>query len=337
VNQSTDIRGQFTADRTRYWSLLLPVACCLLTASVAFAISDNAGTKNGNFLKIATDARSVALGPSIVSMAEGAESVHWNPAGLGRSESQEFGFTHVAYYQDVSIENINYAYPMGDSAVGADIFYLSPGSLEGRNDDGNQTGDFSFYDLTATVGYGQRLGNREEGGMDIYVGGALKVVQEKIDETSFQNAAVDLGLLAIPIDNLRAGLSIRNLSTHKANFPNEITGGLSYTIMKVFIPAVAVRYADDAPMRFNIAGEYKMPEFENSVLRVGYQSHDPLDDSVDSSIPVFRRASLAGLTMGAGMEIRPPMLKTMHFNIDYAMAPFGALGISHFITVKVKW
>ena len=32
-----------------------------------------------------------------------------------------------------------------------------------------------------------------------------------------------------------------------------------------------------------------------------------------------------------------PVLPTLKFNIDYAMAPFGALGISHTVTVKVRW
>src|SRR5688572_26082635 len=80
------------------WSL---VACRLSLAAVALvacrmslvAISDNAGTKNGNFLKIATDARGVALGDTIVSMVQGADAMRWNPAALGEAEGKEVSAT----------------------------------------------------------------------------------------------------------------------------------------------------------------------------------------------------------------------------------------------------
>src|SRR5437879_6247200 len=47
------------------------------------AISDNAGAKNGDFLRIGTDARGVALGDSVVSMTRGADALRWNQAALG--------------------------------------------------------------------------------------------------------------------------------------------------------------------------------------------------------------------------------------------------------------
>src|SRR5947208_7131818 len=65
----------------RNW-LLLTFTICHLPFAMVFAVSDNAGTKNGNFLKIATDARGVALGDSVVSMAKGADALRWNPAAL---------------------------------------------------------------------------------------------------------------------------------------------------------------------------------------------------------------------------------------------------------------
>jgi hypothetical protein len=41
--------------------------------------------------------------------------------------------------------------------------------------------------------------------------------------------------------------------------------------------------------------------------------------------------------MGVGGGFKPPQFPTLKLNIDYAMAPFGALGISHTVTVKVQW
>jgi hypothetical protein len=320
--------------RTRWPALTFIL---LTSAALANAVSDNAGTKNGAFLKIATDARGVALGPAIVSMAAGAEGMRWNPGALGMADSQEVSASHIQYFQGVALENVTFAYPMEQSAIAANIFYLSPGSLDGRDSLGNATGNFRFYDLVGSLGYGHRLHSRDEGGADVYLGGAIKLVQEKIAETQTQNPAIDIGILVVPDDNLRVGLSARNLSSNKANFAKEITGGASYVFLRDITAGVAARYADDAPIRYGVGAEWRFPEFEGAVVRAGYQTHDALDDSLDSGIPAFRGASVAGVTAGAGFQFAPPGMKSLRLNVDYALAPFGALGIAHTITVRVRW
>jgi hypothetical protein len=321
--------------KARFVLISIMAAYCMLTTVSCFAISDNAGTKNGAFLKIPTDARGVVLGDASVAMAEGTDAIRWNPAALGSLETKEFSATHIQYYQDVHIENTAFAYPLGDSALAAQGFYLAPGSIDGRDVLGNQTGDVPFYDLVGSLTYARRIRTRADG-MEILAGGTLKIVQEKIADQQFQNPAVDAGLLLLPWDNLKLGAAVRNLSTGKANFARELVGGASYTAFKIFTGAMALNYANDAPVRFSIAGEYRIPEFESAV-RVGYRTHDNLDNSQDSDIAFLRTASLAGLKMGAGFNYRLPMLQSVELQLDYAMAPFGALGISHTITVKARW
>jgi len=311
----------------------------LLTAlhqtTPCFAISNNAGTTNGNFLKIATDARGVALGDSAVSMARGADALRWNPAALGLLDEKEVATTHIQYYQDVHIENVAGVFPIQEGGIGASAFYLSPGSLDGRDLNGNPTGDFKFYDMVGTVGFGRKVLTRAEGA-NVSVGADLKIVQEAIADQSFQNPAFDVGALVSPFDDLNIGINIRDLASGKADFTREMIGGASYTMYRVFTGAFAIDYANDAPIRYTVGGEYKIPEFD-SAIRAGYTNHDSLDNSIDSKIPALRSASLAGLTMGAGMGYKPPFFPTLRLDLDYAMAPFGALGISHTLTIKFRW
>jgi hypothetical protein len=307
----------------------------LLSPSAVNAISSNAGTKNGNFLKIKTDARGVALGDSVVSLVRGADALRWNPAALGLLESKEVSATHIQYYQDVKIEHVSGAFPIEEGGIATSVFYLSPGDLEGRSLGGDKTGDFKFHDLVGTLGFGRKMLSRAEGA-DISLGAAVKIVQETIADQSFQNPAFDLGILASPKNDLNLAFTVRNLASGKANFTREMIGGASYTIFHVFTGAMAVNYATDAPLRYSVGGEYKIPEFETAI-RAGYQSHDSLDDSIDSQIPALRNASIAGITLGAGMGYKPPPFPSLHLDLDYAMAPFGALGISHTITVKARW
>ena len=268
-------------------------------------------------------------------MTQGADALRWNPAALGVLDGKEVSATHIQYYQDVHIENLSAAVPLEEGGIGASAFYLSPGTLDGRDILGNPTGNFKFYDLVGALGFGRKMLSRAEG-LDVSLGIAVKIVQEKIAEQSFQNPAFDIGVLASPMDDLHIGVNIRNLASGKANFVRELTGGASYTLFHVFTGAFAVNYSNDAPLRYSVGGEYKIPELE-SVIRAGYQTHDSLDNSLDSKIPALRGASIAGLTLGAGVGYKPPLFPTLKLDLDYAMAPFGALGISHTITVKVKW
>ena len=314
---------------------MLSIVYCLFSPSAVFSIASNAGTKNGDFLNIATDARGVALGDSVVSMAQGADALRWNPAALGLTEEKEVSATDIEYYQSVRIDNINAVYPIEEGGIGVGAFYLSPGTLEGRDLSGNDTGNFRFYDLVGTLGFGKKVLSRAEGA-DISIGVALKIVQEAIAEQSFQNPAFDVGMTVTPMDDLNLGLTVRDLSSSKANLSREIVGGASYTKFRFLTGAFAVNYSNDAPIRYSVGGEYKIPEIDSAV-RVGYQSHDPLDNSLNSQIPALRSASIAGLTMGAGVGYKPPPWPGVKLYVDYAMAPFGALGISHTVTLKVKW
>lgn len=299
------------------------------------AIDDNAGTKNGAFLRIPTDARGVVLGHSMAALARGTEAMRWNPAALGFLDSKEAAFTHIQYYQDVKIENASFAYPMEESGLAANVFYLNPGTLDGRDTGGNATGDFTFYNLVGAIGYGRKIFTRNEGA-EVTVGASVKIVQEKIADSQYQNPALDVGAVVSPWDDTYMGFSLRNFASSKADFPKEVLAGASRVFFRSFTAGAGVRYTNDSPLRYSVSGEYKMPQYP-AMIRAGYQTHDSLDSSTDSDISAFRSGSIAGLTMGAGFEYIPPVLQGVKLQLDYAMAPFGSLGISHTVTVKVRW
>src|SRR6185437_4260409 len=181
-------------------------------------------------------------------MVQGVEALRWNPAALSTLENKEVEGTHVEYYQGVTMENVAAAYPLDESGIAASLFYLSAGSLDGRDPLGAPTGDFPYYDLVGTLGYGRKILSRAEGA-DISVGAAVKVVQEAISETRFQNPALDLGATVSPMDKLNLGLTIRNLSTSKANFAREVVAGASYTFFQALTGGVGLNYSNDAPVR----------------------------------------------------------------------------------------
>ena len=67
----------------RTLSVLLACLGLLCGRSAAWAVSDLAGTGGAQFLKLGQgSARAMALGQAYVALAEGADAVAWNPAGL---------------------------------------------------------------------------------------------------------------------------------------------------------------------------------------------------------------------------------------------------------------
>jgi hypothetical protein len=241
----------------------------------------------------------------------------------------------------VRFNTLGFAYPIAEnSGLAASAFYLTAGSLDGRNGSGESTGDFTFYDLVGTVGYGRKVLSHSDGdALNLSVGADVKIVEEKIADQGYQNPAFDLGLMGSALDNLQFGLTARNIASSSANFAREIVGGATYGFFnKTFYPAFAVNYSNNAPIRASFSGEYRIQEWDGAAVRVGYTTHDPLDNSEDSQITFLRSAGVAGLTLGAGFNYRPPILQqSLLLGIDYAMAPFGALGISHTVTVKARW
>ena len=50
--------------------------------------------------------RAISMGNAYVGLAEGIESVYWNPAGLAKMQNMAVTFGHTEYFADMNFENI---------------------------------------------------------------------------------------------------------------------------------------------------------------------------------------------------------------------------------------
>ncbi|MBU1949760.1 MAG: hypothetical protein KJ970_02350, partial [Candidatus Eisenbacteria bacterium] len=77
--------------------LLFIMFCFLLLPVPAFGAREFAkvGTIGGQFLKIPMGARPVAMGSAYVSLADDANSVFWNPAGIARLSRTVLSIHHT--------------------------------------------------------------------------------------------------------------------------------------------------------------------------------------------------------------------------------------------------
>ena len=114
------------------------------------------------FLQIEPDSRSAGMGNTGVALADNANAIFWNPAGLARQEGTELSLTHSNWLPEFNA-GLFYEYLTAKHRVdrigtfGAHLTYLFLGEHEGRDAQNNPTGDFKSYDLAAGASYGTHV------------------------------------------------------------------------------------------------------------------------------------------------------------------------------------
>jgi len=124
----------FTVRALRRSRLALALAGLMLVAWPSWA--QKVGTTSMQFLKVMPVARATALGDAFVALAEGVESVFWNPSGLALAEGFQITGTHIPYLIDTRISSAAIAFPLGDlNRIGIQVQYVDYGEIvETRTD-----------------------------------------------------------------------------------------------------------------------------------------------------------------------------------------------------------
>ena len=142
------------------------LAAAILTVFFASVAGQAAHAQVGGaavvFLQIEPDSRSAGMGNTGVAIADNANAIFWNPAGLARQEGTEVSLTYSKWLPEFNAD-LGYSYLGGKHRVdrigtfGAHLTYLFLGEHEGRDAQNNPTGTFKSYDLAAGASYGTNV------------------------------------------------------------------------------------------------------------------------------------------------------------------------------------
>ncbi|MBI4423052.1 MAG: PorV/PorQ family protein [Elusimicrobia bacterium] len=206
----------------------------------AFAAGD------ASFLKLPVQARSLGLGYGAAASAAGSEAMSDNPAGLARLDESEAGLLYAPHLQGMRLGWLAYARPTRLGAFGAGLLSLRSGPLEGRDDAGNRTGDFSAEDRAMLLSFARGAGVR-----GLRVGGTLKVVQSRVQAYGASTLAGDVGIQA-PARALgrtaSLGFAVRNLGPglrwleRRQALPTDATVAATSRVSPAFLFAAGVRH-----------------------------------------------------------------------------------------------
>lgn len=306
--------------------LSLIVIFCLTFGTIqgqARDFTSNAeGTTTANFLKLGVGARAIAMGEAVTAVTDDANALYWNPAGLVRIDHAAATFMHAAYLGNTFYDYAAYGTRLGEhGALGAGIQYFSAGRITETDVTGSDIGDFTPYDLATSLAYAYE--------MDGYsLGVTGKFIKSKIINSASTGAA-DIGFLTRPYldDRLRLAATAVNLGG-KMKFDQE---------------------SDRLPLALRLGSSYKITERWLSSFDLGF----PIDNNpyvavgteyrwfAASDWPVATRAGYNSLTTGDinGFTGFSFGFGTEHHGVgvDYAVVPFGSIGLAHRISLNVKF
>lgn len=206
------------------------LAAAALAALVAPVATAQVGGASVLFLQIEPDSRAAGMGNANAALADNANAMFWNPAGLGFQRGTEFGFTYSKWLPEFDA-GLSYQYGvvrhrLGNyGTIGAHVTYFDLGTFQPTDENGTETGDpIKSSDLAVGVAYAKDLSEH------VSVGGAVRYIYSdlasgtSVGGQQYQAGkafAVDLGALyrSKPIalggvqTTLRAGANLANFGS----------------------------------------------------------------------------------------------------------------------------
>lgn len=302
--------------RTRALSTLLLVLALAVAAPRARAEAASAGAQPFSFLGLDSSARAAALGGAYTAISDDANALQYNPAGLGRLTRNEASFMHNLYFQSAAQDHAAVAFLPG-FGLSADV--LNYGTLTRTtysSPDGNQ-GTFSISDTALSAGYGRAFG-------PLALGAAGKWLRESNDGTVGTAVAADAGaLLDVPgAPGLRLGAAAQNIGgrvrfqSDGEALPATVRAGAAWSFAAFGQDNVlAVDGFKEGTDRARLSAGAETVAGGSLALRAGFTTRND-----------------AGIGLSAGVGWRGQA-----WAIDYALAPYGDLGLTHRVGLSYRW
>ena len=192
----------------------------MLLSSLVYASGPGVGS--ANFLKIPIGARETSLGGAFTAVADNADAVYYNPAGLTLLKKPEVSFTYNKYIEGMTQQWLAAAYPWKSGTLGFGVNYLSVSAFDAYDNDDNPIGSVSAYDMAAYLSWGGRLPLSYKFIRSVSYGVSAKYISEKLDTEKGAGYGFDLGFLVTSaVPNLRFGFGVENAVSTKIKFIEE--------------------------------------------------------------------------------------------------------------------
>ena len=291
----------------------------ILAALLACAATARAA-ETASFLNIGVGGRGLAMGGAYTALADDADAIYWNPAGLAAVEKHEVQASHAELTQSSREDFVSYARAVPAGTFAAAVTYLSQGQIDGRDLQGHPTGSFTASDAAAAFAFARK--------MDLVdVGASVKYLRSHIGSAEAQSFAVDAGarrafgpvVLGAALRNAGPGMKY---DVQRNDLPLRLAFGAAYKFTGGHaVAAELINGPRGAGTDVGFGGEYQA--VKNVYLRAGYTTQTAITGGAGFD-------AARGLTLGLG-------LRRERWSLDYAAVPMGELGSTHRFTLGARW
>ena len=184
-------------------------AALLLAFQVPVSASQYTGGLPGEFLDTGSGARSLSMGKALAASAQGAESLYWNPAGLGFPFAAKAAASYVQLFDGGNLSELSYAQSLAvPVGFGADVLHFGLPDIPQRDSSNNLLGNTNDSRTAFLLGAGF------EPWENVAVGVAGKHLSQSLAGESASATDVDAGIAA-RLGLFRLGFQYQNLMGSK--------------------------------------------------------------------------------------------------------------------------
>ena len=267
-----------------------------------------------DFLRTFVGARPSAMAGAFIAAPGDIHDLVYNPAGLAGLTQRKATLSYLNHLLDFQSGFFAYSQPLWEGSIGVGLHYFDYGQFEGKDEGGNDTGEFGSSSLTVTMSYAREVRDQ------LFLGASTKFIRFQIDSFTQSAWAADLGLIySLPAKGLSFGMGVFNLGRttsafiqSKDDLPLNFQLGASKQLehLPLWVSGALVKFRGES-LDFRIGGEFTITE--QLFLRLGYNSVGR-EQQVETVKDRF-----AGVSFGLGFKVNK-------YNIDYSFSSFGEVG-----------
>ncbi|MBI2915532.1 MAG: PorV/PorQ family protein [Elusimicrobia bacterium] len=312
----------------------LLIVCLGLQFQIGWASS------GASFLNIGVGARALSLGSAYTAGAQDVTALYWNPAGLSRIETREFGAMHAEFFDDIRYDFAGYAQSTRLATFGVGVFHLGYGELEGRGENRRRTETFAASDQMVVLAISKNKLDLPwtPGERKLSLGVNMKLLRSVIQSYASEGFALDVGgmFLAERRSFLPSiGFVAQNLGPkmkfNEESFELPLTLGLGAEVSPVSRISILTDIKHSPYQRWTTwSAGVEITPFSHFSLRSGFSSILAGGSNDIHRISSSEILDIRGLGMGFGFQIKS-------VSLDYSLTPLGELGVSQRVFFSLRF
>ena len=206
---------------------------------------DGDGGYSGAFLRIGAGARALSMGSAFTALADDHSAFVYNPAGVALIQGKEVGFSYALMSFDRRLGFVGFVTELKPNG-GLGLGWINAGdsNIDGRDTNGQSTGDLSYSDNAFFFSFAQQIGQYGA------VGIGMRYLYQKLVDQTAKGFGIDAGARLHILPDLWIGGVVQNINA-------KYTWNTSYWERETTTK-------DELPLQFRFGSAYRL--FQNRLL-----------------------------------------------------------------------